>query len=134
MWWRGVVQVALAAVVVASVGGCSTQPGDADCLPAPLIVSPSTDLVPLEHVTVSSKGFTCEPSDRHGLETLAFGLRGTPLARVPVHPDGSFTATFQVPGGMRLGPSEIDAFGPTTYLCQPGEDCATYGVGVTIRR
>jgi hypothetical protein len=125
---------ALGALLLTSLTGCSSQPGTAECPPAPLTVSRPSDLVRLQNVTVSSKGFTCRPSDQHGLETIV-GLNGSPLARVPVQPDGSFSATFQVPADAPLGPSEIAAFGPTMNHCQGGgQTCARYAVGVTVRR
>lgn len=123
---------ALSGLLLSSLAGCSSQPGDADCLPVPLTVSPSPDVVLGQKVTVSSKGFACEPSDRHGLETIV-GL-GHTLVRVPIRPDGSFTATFQVPADAPVGPTGIIAFGPTMYLCHPGEDCASYAAGFTVRR
>ena len=131
---RCVVQVALAVALLVCVGGCSTQPGDADCQPEPLTISPSAVVSIGQEVTVSSAGFSCQPGNQHGLETIAFWI-GRPLAKVPVTPDGAFTATFRIPADIALGPSAISAFGPTMYICEgTGRTCARYGVDVTILR
>ena len=126
--------VALAVALVACAGGCSTQPGDADCQPEPVTISPSSVVSIGQEVTVSSAGFSCQPGNQHGFETIAFWI-GRPLAKVPVTPDGAFTATFRIPADIAFGPSAISAFGPTMYICEGGgRSCRRYGVEVTILR
>lgn len=133
MRWRCTVQVVLGVALLGCAGACTTQPGDADCQPEPATISPSAVVSVGQEVTVSSAGFSCKPGNQHGLETIAYGLHT--LARVPVTPDGAFTATFRIPAPINLGASEIAALGPTRYICEGGaRSCRGYGVDVTIVR